>query len=102
MVSSDSMAPVLNRGDLIFVKPTPFSTIQSGDIITFSIADTPTTHRVYSVDTSAGTLRTKADASSFLDPTPITADAVIGSLFYRLPKLGQIQLFFKNIGGQDS
>ncbi|MCL2513655.1 MAG: hypothetical protein FWF08_07115, partial [Oscillospiraceae bacterium] len=35
-VLTPSMAPVINKGDLVFVKVVPSSDIQKGDIITFN------------------------------------------------------------------
>lgn len=97
-ISSDSMAPILNRGDLIFTRPASFDSLAPGDIVVFDTETGPVTHRVYSVDEAARTLRTKADGSSYLDPVPVEECQLLGRAVYKLPLLGHMSLF---LGGKE-
>lgn len=93
-VSSDSMSPILRRGDLIFAAGTGFDAVQVGEIIVFQTEGGPLTHRVYETDPTARSLRTKADASPYLDAQSVEESTLLGRVVYKLPLLGQISLTF--------
>lgn len=97
-VTSDSMAPTLARGDLIFAAPVSLDELEGGEIVAFRTAGGAVTHRVYSVDAASRTLRTKADASIFLDASPVEEGDLLGRVVYKLPLLGYISLSFGGKG----
>lgn len=93
-IASGSMAPTLARGDLAFVQETDFDALKENDIIVFQTETGPITHRVYSIDWDVRTLRTKADASPYLDPLTVSEEMLVGRVLYKLPLLGFVSLSF--------
>ncbi len=93
-VQSGSMAPFINKGDLVNVKRVPSGEISAGDVITFiNPADrrTTVTHRVVAVIPEAqdgNTIVTKGDANLGQD-TPIEPLSVIGKVEHRVAYLGR-------------
>ena len=94
VVTSGSMEPTLHRGDLIFVRKAGFDDVEPGNVIALRVGDAVLTHRVWEMDAAGRTLRTRADASAFLDPFTVTEDAILGRAVYRLPLLGYPGLWF--------
>lgn len=92
-VASDSMEPTLSRGDLIFIRPAELAELTEGNVIAFRYNGGVLTHRVWSVDLQAGTLRTRADAAPSLDPFTVTGQALLGRAVYKLPLLGYLNLW---------
>lgn len=105
VVTSNSMAPTLSPGDVIYVYDVQPADVNEGDVISFTSgtqAGRPqvTTHRVAEVREDGG-LRfvTKGDNNENTDPAPVTPDNVIGRVPHVLgvplhvPLLGQFLLF---------
>lgn len=98
-IASDSMSPILARGDLVFVKSTDFDSLKENDIIVFQTETGPITHRVYSMDKGMRILRTKADASPYLDALAVSEEMLVGRVIYKLPLLGFVSL---SLGGGEA
>ena len=102
VVISRSMWPVLNRGDIVFVKATTREEIKVGTILVFKHGEGIAIHRV--VRLSGDTIVTKGDANSKEDD-PITFDDVVGRLpsvaghYAKVPWAGKIPLL---VGSNDS
>lgn len=77
-VSSDSMAPLIRRGDILFVQPMDADLIGTGDVVTFPRpgADGLVSHRVVSIDERG--LVTRGDANGIEDSTPLDPTSVAG------------------------
>lgn len=97
-VITDSMAPVFNRGDIVFVKKADFDTLSEGDIVTVAFQDGSGyfTHRITSVDYDAGMFRTKGDANESEDPQPSMAEQIQGKVWYSVPLLGYISIMISS------
>lgn len=91
-ISSDSMSPTLRRGDLAFVCEVRFDELAGGEIVVFETDTGLVTHRVYSVDGTGRSVRTKADASVYLDGYSVGEAALVGRVVYKLPLLGYVSL----------
>ena len=107
-VSSDSMAPALNTGDLIFVKPAAIKDMRQGDIVVFESGGDhiPTIHRVAGVneietrisDRATGgveslteyRLVTRGDHNPAPDSRDVTASQLKGELWFSLPHAGAL------------
>ena len=74
-VQSDSMAPLMHRGDLVVATPRAF---QVGDAVTFRKFDRLVTHRVVAPGKQSGSFETRGDANPSNDPWTITAADVVG------------------------
>ncbi len=91
VVQSGSMEPVYHVGSLVYVKPVEPETLEVGDVITFELGDgIRGTHRIIEVLDENGVLsfRTKGDANTMEDKTPVTADSLVGEVKFTIPQLG--------------
>ena len=93
-VVTDSMAPTLNRGDVVFVKQTEFESLNEGDIVTVRFADGSGffTHKIVSIDYFAGAIRTKGDANQSEDPQASMSEQIMGRMWYSVPYLGYLSI----------
>ena len=98
-VVTDSMAPQLKKGDIVFVKSVEFESLKENDIVTVAFPDRDGyfTHRIVSIDYDFGIFRTKGDASDQEDPQPSLKEQVVGKLWYSVPLLGYFSIAFKNM-----
>ena len=89
-VESDSMAPRLQRGDVVFVRPTAFEKLTAGDVISAHLPESGGvfTHRIVEVDAANRCVTTRGDSNLSNDPMPTDASKIIGKLWFSLPYLG--------------
>jgi len=96
LVQSGSMAPSINTGDLIIIKPVLL--YQKGDIVTFlSKNGFNITHRI--VEIKDNKITTKGDANSINDQESTDQTQVLGKVFYIIPYLGYLIIFIKTTVG---
>ncbi|MEM1586655.1 MAG: signal peptidase I [Candidatus Bathyarchaeia archaeon] len=102
VVSSGSMVPALNIGDLIVVQRSTPAEVRIGDIVVFrnprDLSGTPIVHRVtdisvdeygnYKISTIGDAVGGRADQFS-----PWDASLLIGKVIMRIPYIGNIYLF---------
>ncbi|APX01283.1 signal peptidase I [Arthrobacter sp. QXT-31] len=95
-VLTNSMAPKYSPGTYLVVKPTAFSELQAGDVITFQLESgkpAVETHRIVgfgTTQTGEKTLITKGDNNDTSDPNPVREPQVNGKLFYAVPYAGYV------------
>lgn len=106
VVTTASMEPTINVGDLIYVKGIAPSDIEVGDIITFvpprdSIKGTLITHRVIEIryDTNEIYFKTKGDNNPSMDPWTVTSQDVVGVQTALVPGLGGFFLWIRTPAG---
>ncbi len=107
IVLSDSMHGTFDAGDMIFSKQIDdTSSLQPGDIITFSSIDpsnygSVVTHQIREVVTYEGrpAYQTYGTATGADDVYPVPADHVIGVYSFRLPNMGYFFNFLKTPAG---
>jgi signal peptidase len=99
VVSSGSMIPVLNVGDILIVKDgNTFNSLKVGDIIVFNRpqgGDRVIVHRIIEISDRFGekVIVTKGDANDGIIPGtdfPIHEKDYIGSVAYTVPKVGLV------------
>ncbi len=99
VVSSGSMIPVLNVGDILIVKDgNTFNSLKVGDIIVFNRpqgGDRVIVHRIIEISDRIGekVIVTKGDANDGIIPGtdfPIREKDYIGTVAYTVPKVGLI------------
>ncbi len=104
VIPSQSMAPTLNRGDLVFIVGVDAKTINVGDIIVFNVpppynkyTPSPVIHRVIKVEVKGGEIffKTKGDNNPSADAWEVPAGNVIGKLNGKIPYIGFPILFLK-------
>jgi signal peptidase len=104
VVTSGSMSPMLERGYLIFAKPTPPSQLKKGQVITFQ---DPTrdnrlvTHRITKVTQSAQgpVFQTKGDANQTRDPWDLRIKNQAGVYTTKVPYVGNLSFLVRSRDG---
>lgn len=107
IVMTGSMEPVINEGDLIFVKQIDGSEVQVGDVIAFfdptSSKDSILTHRVKEITQEGGTIyfTTWGDANGgAVDTKPVSAEKLVGIYKgVRIPGMGHVAMFMQSTAG---
>ena len=89
-VQSDSMAPRLVRGDVVFVRRIAFEELAVGDIISAHFPDGSGvfTHRVTGIDADKRQIQTRGDHTLSDDPMATDESNIIGKLWFSLPYVG--------------
>ena len=97
-VFSESMVPVLNKGDMIFVHNN--GEFEVGDIVVYQTAQTPypIIHRI--IEMEGDMISTKGDNNPVADPwNPTPISAVHGKASIKFPLLGWVKIIFTHITG---
>ena len=92
IVTTDSMQPSINAGDIVIVKNGKKDKIGQGDVITFNQNDEVITHRVIKNITEENNVEyiTKGDNNNTEDTFKVKYDDVIGKMVITIPYLGKI------------
>lgn len=95
-VLSGSMEPNIPVGSIVYVDDVEPSTLQTGDVITYSISgSTMVTHRVVEVDAENRSIITKGDANEVEDGAPVAFSQVVGKMKLHVPLLGYISIYIR-------
>ncbi len=97
VVSSESMVPTLNVGDIILVRGFDPNAVTVGTIIIFHSPndwDMPIVHRVIAVDNQGGSIffRTQGDHNGAPDVWMVPSDNLIGVYVAKIPYVGILSL----------
>lgn len=97
-VQSDSMAPRIVRGDVVFVRRIAFEDLAVGDIISARFPDDSGvfTHRITAIDTDKRQVQTRGDHTLSDDPAPTDESNIIGKLWFSLPYVGFLSFSLGN------
>lgn len=89
-VTSGSMSPKINTGDIVISSPYTDQAIGSGTVIVFEHAGSegPVTHRIFEV-TESGAFRTRGDANRTLDSSLVEPSDVLGVGRLVVPWIGK-------------
>jgi signal peptidase I len=91
-VTSGSMEPIVERGDVIVVQPHDGANLAEGTILVYDTAHGRVAHRITEV-LSPVRYVTKGDANRDPDSTPVDADQVVGVARIAVPLIGRLVLF---------
>lgn len=97
IISSGSMRPTIDVGDIAITIQTQPQTIKIGDIIEYWEEGKPIVHRVVNINME-GTTRyfiTKGDDNNAPDPNPVHPNQILGKLVLTIPKLGWASIYLK-------
>ncbi len=101
-VLSGSMEPEYKTGGIIYVVDVDVDELEVGDDITFKLSGSTTaTHRIIEVieDSQARSFRTEGIANGHPDPSPVSADRVIGEAVFTIPYLGFLAAYIQSPPG---
>ena len=104
VVTSESMVPTLEVGDLLVIQSWSEESISLGDIIVFWAdwnPDTPVVHRIVEIiEESSGRLFvTRGDNNPTNDWGERTIEDILGVVVWRIPYLGSVSLFLRTTTG---
>lgn len=102
VISSGSMQPAINTGDIVLLTEVPLETIQDGDIIQYEAHNFSTIHRVHKVHSLAEgaypvMFTTKGDANNEPDIESVFPEQVTGKVVFTIPKIGWIPIIVKSL-----
>jgi len=106
VVSSESMEPTMDVGDIVMWTPTSIDTIRNDDIVVFrSRGGDIVSHRVVDIEEQDGDVEliTQGDANDRPDPNPVTSDDLLGRVIsigdtpFRIPRLGLIWISMSDL-----
>ena len=107
VVVSDSMAPKINTGDLLFLQGRDAEDIEEGDVIVFDAPwegapDEPIVHRVvgkrYNDEKDRYEFRTKGDANNYKDEEWFSEHRIRGVVIGKIPYIGYIKIVLTDYG----
>lgn len=94
VVTSGSMSPALEVGDVVFVHAIGSAGIRVGDIAAFVMEGKQiVVHRV--VDTGLNWVKTKGDANPDPDPFLVSYKDILGIVAFTVPRLGYVSIAFQ-------
>lgn len=103
-ISSESMEPELNSGDIVLLKITEPEKLQKGDVITYKgtkgyVKDTTVTHQIVSEPYEKdGTyyFTTRGIRNGSLDDPEISETQILGKVTLKIPLVGTLYDFFSS------
>ncbi len=99
IITSESMKPTINIGDVIITKKCKEEELKANDIITFKKENEITnTHRIIRIEEENGNkvFVTKGDNNKLQDEKKVSFNEVQGKVVLNIPKLGKIIEFMQN------
>ncbi|MDO4197384.1 MAG: signal peptidase I [Erysipelotrichaceae bacterium] len=99
-VTSGSMEPAINVGDVIYAKSVDPEELVKGDIITYYSNGITVTHRISDIDTDNRQFITKGDNNGLEDIMPVDYDEVIGKVVYYTNTFGPFITFLSTFTGK--
>ena len=92
IITTDSMKPSINSGDVSIVRNTKEDNIETGDVITFKQGDKVITHRITNIEEQDGkkVYTTKGDNNNLEDDEKVEYSQIEGKNVLTIPKLGYI------------
>ncbi|NWF95911.1 MAG: signal peptidase I [Candidatus Thorarchaeota archaeon] len=105
VVTSESMVPTLNRGDMLVLQRQSPEEIELGEIIVYTASwytEAPIVHRVVRIETVNGEYRyyTKGDANAHEDIGYRVYADVVGVVVLQIPAIGHVSLFLQQPEGR--
>lgn len=98
VISSGSMRPTINVGDIAITVKTPPEAIKIGDIIQYYGEERTIVHRVVNVQKEQGTkfFITQGDNNNVPDQNPVHPSQIVGKLVLTIPKFGWVSIAIKS------
>jgi len=89
------MSPAIKTNSMVFVKETPFDTLEKGNVIAFSQQNTVVVHRIFDIDYAGKIALAKGDNVNSFDE--VSADYIIGRVSFSVPLIGGLADVFSDL-----
>lgn len=108
VIQTNSMEPVINVGDMVFIKDTEIDDLSGGDIIAFYVDinndnnDEVVVHYLNQIITDQNgtkTFKTKPEISDQIDSWTIEENDIVGIYEFKINSIGSVLMFFQTIPG---
>lgn len=108
IIQTNSMEPVIDVGDMVFIKDTEIKDLNAGEIIAFYTdinndnEDEVVVHYINQIITDENgtkTFKTKPEISDQIDSWTIEEDDIVGIYDFKINGIGNIIMFFQTIPG---
>lgn len=96
IISTESMQPTLNKGDVIIIKKTKKEDLKENDIITYKDKGEIITHRIVEIKPNGNKYITKGDNNISKDEQSLSFEDIEGKLVLKIPHLGNMVAGLKN------
>lgn len=102
-IVSNSMAKVINKGDVVIVNKLSdkeIDNLKEGDVIEYSLDNQMIIHRIIKISTNYNNeviYITKGDNNNTRDLKPVKRDQIKGKILCKIPKLGYPALIFNEL-----
>ena len=98
IITSNSMEPEINNGDVVIVRQCKEEDLNINDIITFDKDGRINTHRITNIINEEGKVKyiTKGDNNSIEDQEKIEFSNIKGKMTIKIPYLGNVIMFLQN------
>lgn len=98
IITTDSMKPSINSGDVIIIEKREENKLKVGDIVTYKLNGEIITHRIIGFKGTGEDRRyiTKGDNNNVLDIQEISYNSIEGVKLIKIPFLGAVIGFLKN------
>ncbi len=98
--AGQSMAPHIQRGDLVILRNVEASEVSVGDVVQYSTGEVSILHRVVEErqSPSGGPLFiTRGDANNIADPQPVEPGQLLGKEVFTVPKIGWVGILVNRV-----
>lgn len=96
IISTESMQPTLNKGDVIIIKKAKKEDLKENDIITYKDKGEIITHRIVEIKPNGNKYITKGDNNIAKDEQSLSFEDIEGKLVLKIPHLGNMVAELKN------
>lgn len=96
IISTESMEPTINKGDVIIIKKTKKENLKENDIITYKDKGEVITHRIVEIKPNGNKYITKGDNNESRDEGSLTFEDIEGKFVFKIPHLGNMVSGLKN------
>lgn len=100
VIGSNSMLPVIRKGDIVFVEKIDVSKIKKGDVIRYTLDGNYIIHRVQKINIDKDGKRifiTKGDNNNDIDLYPVKESQYAGIIKFTIPYVGYPTIFLREM-----
>lgn len=100
VIGSNSMAPKIHKGDIVFVKDVDVNKVKKGDIIRYVLDGSYIVHRVVKINLDGDGNRvfiTKGDNNNSIDLYPVKSSQYTGVIKFNVPYIGYPTILLREL-----